>query len=135
MAESRSLTMTARNTTAKERTTRRTYKTAGITLILISGVIHLSLAPDHFKEAAYLGSLFGIEFVGTVIVAIGIYLGDRRGWLLGALITIIALLLYLIHGTIGLPIVGAEELLEPMGIVTKVVEALYLLLTLYVLKT
>lgn len=42
--------------------------------ILISGVIHLIMAPEHFEEATYLGVLFLLETAGAVVAA---YRGQR----------------------------------------------------------
>ena len=103
----------------------------GIVLILLSGLIHLWLAPEHFEEATYLGGLFVAEFVGTVVAAVGIYRDQEWGWILGALIAIGAIVAYVVHGTIGLPIVGTEELFEPMGVLTKIIELLFLGVVVY----
>ncbi|MCO8256801.1 hypothetical protein NKF26_23570 [Haladaptatus sp. AB618] len=109
----------------------RTVVGIGIALILLSGLIHLWLVPEHFEEATYLGGLFVAEFVGTVVAAVGIYRDQEWGWLLGALIAIGAIVAYIVHGTIGLPIVGTEELFEPMGVLTKVIELLFLGVVVY----
>ena len=103
----------------------------GIGLILLSGLIHLWLAPEHFEEATYLGGLFVVEFVSTVVAAVGIYRDQEWGWILGALVVIGAIIAYIVHGTIGLPIVGTEELFEPMGVLTKVIELLFLGVVVY----
>jgi hypothetical protein len=52
---------------------------AGAGLILIAGLIHLLLTPQHFAETAYLGTLFLANFVGSVLAAFGIYRGLRWG--------------------------------------------------------
>jgi hypothetical protein len=54
-------------------------------LLLIAGLIHLLLTPQHFAETAYLGTLFLANFVGSILAAFGIYRGLRWGWALGAL--------------------------------------------------
>ena len=64
---------------------RREPALAGAGLILIAGLIHLLLTPQHFAETAYLGALFLANFVGSVVAAVGIYRGFRWGWALGAL--------------------------------------------------
>ena len=103
----------------------------GIALILLSGLIHLWLAPEHFEEATYLGGLFVAEFVSTIVAAVGIYRDQEWGWILGVLIAIGAIVAYVVHGTIGLPIVGTEELFEPMGVLTKIIELLFLGVVVY----
>ena len=113
------------------RTSMRAIAGIGVALILLSGLIHLWLAPEHFEEATYLGGLFVAEFVSTVVAAVGIYRDQEWGWLLGALIAIGAIVAYVVHGTIGLPIVGTEELFEPMGILAKIIELLFLGVAMY----
>ncbi|MDP8951339.1 MAG: hypothetical protein M3N18_03700 [Actinomycetota bacterium] len=50
----------------------------GAGLILASGVLHLILSPEHFREATYLGVLFLLETAGAAVVAaIGAYRGQR----------------------------------------------------------
>lgn len=100
----------------------------GAGLIFVSGMIHLFLTPDHFGEARYLGLLFIVNFAGAVVAAFGIYGGHRWGWVLGALVAGGAFVLYVVAGTVGLPGVGREHLISPIGILTKAVEALFLVL-------
>jgi hypothetical protein len=92
---------------------RREPALAGAGLILIAGLIHLLLAPQHFAETAYLGALFLANFVGSVVAAVGIYRGFRWGWALGALFAGGAFVAYLLSGTVGLPGVEEGHLLEP----------------------
>lgn len=102
---------------------------AGIVFILAIGVIHLVEAPEHFRIAAYLGVLFAANFVGTLVVAVGIFLGAKSwGWTLGALICTLALLAYLASRLFSLPgFAGAEgEWDEPLGSVAMIVEGLFL---------
>lgn len=108
---------------------------AGAGLILASGLIHLVLTPEHLEEAAYLGLLFLADFAGAVVAAFGIYRGRRWGWALGTLVAAGALVAYVVSGTVGLPGMEPEGLLEPVGVVTKLVEALFLgLFVLAVIK-
>ena len=105
---------------------RRFLTLTGARLILASGVIHLVLAPEHLEEAAYLGLLFLADFAGAVVAAFGIYRGQRWGWTLGALVAAGALVAYVISGTVGLPGMEPEGLFDSVGVVTKLVEALFL---------
>jgi hypothetical protein len=101
---------------------------AGAGLILVTGLIHLVLIPEHFGEAPYLGLLFIADFIGAVVAAFGIYRGHRWGWLLGTLVAGGALVAYFVSGTVGLPGMERGHLLEPLGIFTKAIEALFLVL-------
>ncbi len=97
-------------------------------ILLLAGLIHLFLAPEHFEEATYLGLLFLANFAGAVVATVGMFRGHRWGWVLGALVAGGAYALYFISATVGLPGVAEGHLLEPLGLLAKAVEALFLLL-------
>lgn len=60
----------------------------GIALILGVGAVHIVEAPEHFGIAVYLGVLFVVNTVGTLVAAVGILRGAKSwGWALGALIS------------------------------------------------
>jgi hypothetical protein len=105
---------------------RRELTLAGAGLVLVAGLIHLFLTPEHFEEIAYLGVLFLADFAGSVVAAYGIYRGRRWGWALGALVARGALVAYLLSCTVGLPGVEEGHLLEPWGVLAMTVEALFL---------
>lgn len=102
----------------------------GIILILITGIIHVIDAKDAMEEAAYKGWLFYANGLGALISAIGILCGKRQGWTLGTLIAVISIVGYVLSRTVGLPHIPAEpdEWLEPLGVVSLVVEGLFVLL-------
>jgi hypothetical protein len=99
---------------------------AGAALILASGLIHLLLTREHFEEATYLGWLFLAEFAGAAVAAFAIYGGRQWGWMLGALLALGAFASYLVDGTLGLPGVEGHHVLEPVGIICKAAEILFL---------
>lgn len=101
----------------------------GMALILAVGAIHLIETPEHFEAAAYLGALFGANFVATVVAAVGIFRGAKSwGWTLGALISGLSLLAYLASRLFGLPgfSEAAGEWDEPLGTFAMILEALFL---------
>ncbi len=105
-------------------------------MILISGLIHLVLSPEHFEEASYLGWMFLAEFVGALVAAFGIYQGYRWGWVLGLLVAGGAFVLYFVDGIFGLPgkePEGVEGLLEPPGVAAKIVEFFFLVVAVVAL--
>jgi DMSO/TMAO reductase YedYZ molybdopterin-dependent catalytic subunit len=51
---------------------------AGILLILAVGLIHLYKAPEHFEAATFLGVAFVINFVGSLVAAVGICFGAKN---------------------------------------------------------
>ena len=106
---------------------------AGALLIAAVGLIHLLGAPEELEEAAYLGLLFLANFGGAVAAAIGLYRNHRWGWGLGALVAGGAFAGYVVSRTIGLPGMSVEEWLEPLGVLSLLVEALFMGLCLTVL--
>jgi hypothetical protein len=104
----------------------------GVGSILVAGLIHLILTPEHFEEATYLGLLFLANFAGSAVAAFGIFRGQRWGWVLGVVVAGGAYVLYIASGTLGLPGMEPQSLLEPLGVVAKVVEALFLVLCAFV---
>ena len=122
--------LSVRGSTASERLVG-----AGISLIVIVGLIHLINSPGDLEEGAYTGLLYLANFFGALLAAIGIYRGSRWGWSLGALLSGGAFVMYVISRTVGLPGLPVEaEWLEPLGVLSLLVEALFigLYLTIFV---
>jgi hypothetical protein len=122
--------LSVRGSTASERLVG-----AGISLIVIVGLIHLINSPGDLEEGAYTGVLYLANFFGALLAAIGIYRGSRWGWSLGALLSGGAFVMYVISRTVGLPGLPVEaEWLEPLGVLSLLVEALFigLYLTIFV---
>jgi uncharacterized membrane protein YfcA len=100
---------------------------AGIALIVIVGLIHLIDSPEDFKGGSYQGFLFIANFVGALAAAVGIYRGNRWGWALGVLIAVGSFAGYMISRTVGLPGLPVdEEWLEPLGVLSLIVEVLFM---------
>jgi hypothetical protein len=114
-------TLSIRSTTSSERLVG-----AGISLIVVVGLIHLINSPGDLEEGSYAGVLYLANFVGALAAAIGIYRGRSWGWGLGALISVGAFAGYVVSRTIGLPgLPVEEEWLEPLGLLSLLVEALF----------
>jgi uncharacterized membrane protein YfcA len=114
-------TLSIRGTTSSERLVG-----AGISLIVIVGLIHLINSPGDLEEGSYTGLLYLANFFGAILAAIGIYRGRSWGWSLGALVAMGAFVGYVISRTVGLPGLGVEEeWLEPLGVLSLLVEALF----------
>jgi hypothetical protein len=111
---------------------------AGVSVIVIVGLIHLINSPGDLEEGSYTGLLYVANFVGALAAAIGIYRGRSWGWSLGALVSVGAFVAYVISRTVGLPgLPVEEEWLEPLGVLSLLVEALFmgLYLTVFVRPT
>ncbi|MBA3944050.1 MAG: hypothetical protein H0X37_05745 [Herpetosiphonaceae bacterium] len=105
---------------------------AGIILILLTGLIHVIDAPSSFGDATYKGLLFVANALGALVSAVGIYRGSRSwGWGLGLLVAGGAFVMYIISRTVGLPGLEPDVWLEPLGIASLIVEALFVGLTLW----
>jgi hypothetical protein len=126
-------TLPIRDTTVSDRLVG-----AGISLIVIIGLIHLINSPGDLEEGSYTGLLYLANFVGALTAAVGIYRGRSWGWSLGALVAGGAFVAYVISRTVGLPgLPVEEEWLEPLGLLSLLVEALFvgLYLTVFVRPT
>jgi len=99
---------------------------AGISLIVVVGLIHLINSPEDLEEGSYTGLLYLANFFGALAAAVGIYRGKRWGWALGFLVAAGAFAGYLISRTVGLPGLPVEtEWLEPLGVLSLLVEGLF----------
>ena len=108
-----------------------------ILAILITGGIHLKLAPDAWSDAHYKGVLFALNGLGALISAVGLWLGARSwGWGLGLLIAAGSIAAYIASRTVGLPSLPAEPdaWLEPMGVASLVAEAVFVALAAWALS-
>jgi len=111
------------------RATPTAVQGAGIALILVTGAIHFIDAPSSFGDATYKGLLFLANGIAAIVAAVGIYRGERRcGWGLGALVAGGALVSYVISRTLGLPGLAPDVWLEPLGILSLMVEAAFIVL-------
>ena len=106
---------------------------AGIILMALTAIIHFYDAPDALSEIAYKGILFILNGVGALIAAYGILRGASWGWLLGLLIAGGAIVGYVISRTVGMPGLPPDPWLEPLGVLSLVVEGLFVLLAVYAL--
>lgn len=102
---------------------------AAIALILVTGAIHFIDAPGSFGDATYKGLLFVANGIAATIAAVGIYRGERIwGWGLGLVVAAGALIGYVISRTVGLPGIAPDVWLEPLGILSLLVEVAFVVL-------
>ena len=100
----------------------------GILSILVVGTIHFLLAPDEYKEAHYMGILFGANFLAAFIAAGGILRRTTWGWVLGLLIASGSLIGYMVSRTTGMPGMEVEDWITPSGLIAMAVEGIFILL-------
>ncbi|QQS33543.1 MAG: hypothetical protein IPM50_02875 [Acidobacteriota bacterium] len=112
----------------------KSLKWFGIGLILVTGIIHFYDAPDAFGEATYKGILFALNGIGVFVAAYGILRGAAWGWILGLLIAGGAIFAYVVSRTVGMPGLPIDDWLEPLGILSLVVEGLFVLPAIYALR-
>jgi hypothetical protein len=111
------------------RTTLTAVQGAGIALILVTGAIHFIDAPSSFGDATYKGLLFLANGIAAIVAAFGIYRGERSwGWGLGVLVAGGALVGYVVSRTVGLPGLAPDIWLEPLGILSLMVEGAFIVL-------
>lgn len=98
----------------------------GIIFIVSSGVIHLFNAPGEYREAPYMGILFYAFFLGSILSAFGIYRGELLwGWAFGAVLSIGAIIGYLLSRTVGLPLMGVESWGPPLAYFSVILELVF----------
>jgi hypothetical protein len=100
----------------------------GLGLILATGLLHLIEAPEYYDEVKYIGVLFVASMIGAAVAAYGIWRDERWGWLLGVAVAGGSFVAYLLSRTVGLPSfreASWSEALEPMGVLSLIVEGLF----------
>lgn len=98
--------------------------------LVISGTVHLMEAPGTMGDATYLGLSFYAHFFVTLAAAIGILMGSRMAWGLGAFVSAASIGMYVISRTVGLPGQSGEQWTEWSGVIAVAAEAVALVATL-----
>jgi hypothetical protein len=111
----------------------RPWMLAGVALILLVGLIHLMDAPDTMTESATKGLFFYANFVGALVAAVGVFLHRTWGWSLGILVAAGAFVGYIVSRTVGIFGLPPDVWMEPLGIASLVVEALFIVVALQAL--
>ncbi len=111
----------------------KNLKRFGIILIVVTGIVHFIEAPEYFEEAAYMGALFVLNGIGSLAAAYGIYKNQKRSWVLGLLIAGGSIIGYIVSRTNGMPGVAIKEWADAIGILSLVVETLFVLISVKVL--
>ncbi len=99
-----------------------------ILLILQTGLVHFLAAQPEFEETPIMGYLFMGNFLVALVAAYGIYRLKAWGWALGAALAAVSVGGYIWSRTLGLPGMEIEEWLNPLGVMSLVIEGLFLAL-------
>jgi hypothetical protein len=110
--------------------TSRVWILTGVGLILLVGLIHFVDAPDSMEESTLKGLSFYANFAGAALAAVGIWMDKTWGWALGTLVAAGAFVAYIISRTVGIFGLPPDVWLEPIGIASLVVEALFIAVAL-----
>ncbi len=110
----------------------------GVILLVVIGVIHLLILKTGFHLQTYLGVLFLLDVIGAFVGAIWIAIADTTtAWLLGGLAALAPLVGYIVTRTTALPrlhiLPWSTPVGLPLGPISLVVEALMVIVTLFVL--
>lgn len=108
-----------------------------IGLILTTALIHFVQAPEDLSENTVRGVLFILNGILGVIAAYGIFRGEKTwGWGLGLIVAGGAFAFYIISRAFGIPWEDSlGEWLEPIGILSLIVEGGFVLVALRALTT
>ncbi|MCZ2404801.1 hypothetical protein IV498_16875 [Paenarthrobacter sp. Z7-10] len=93
--------------------------------LVIAGAAHVPVIPAHLHEAPYIGILFIVLAVGSLVLAGVITFYDvAAAYVLTAVMMALALVAYIISRTFGLPLIGDDvgNWLEPLGVVAVIAE-------------
>jgi hypothetical protein len=116
----------------------RTYRSATDRAVILQGlaavglvgmaIVHLVDSPDKFAETPYVGVLFLALIAASLVIAELIVRGSGSpAWIAGAGLAAATILGYVVSRTIGLPGAPEDDLgnwLEPLGMVSLLVEAI-----------
>ena len=98
--------------------------------------VHISLVPQHLREAPYAGALFVALSAGALVTAAALLIcDDRRVWQSAALLAGGAIVAYVASRSIGLPSLADDvgDWLNPLGGAAVLAETLTLVLSAAVL--
>ena len=100
----------------------------GVTTALALAAIHLVEMPEDYEEMPYLGVLFGIGGVLLLTAVIGLTRRSwsRIAWATGSLVAAGMFAGYVMSRTVGLPGMDVEPWGEPLGVLSLVLETVFL---------
>lgn len=123
MATTASPSTTAGTSTREERA-RLLAVVSGLAL----AAAHLVLVPEEMEEMFYMGALFAVGGALLIFACVALLRRTlvRLAWMTGSLVSLGMFLGYVASRTIGLPGGHAEEWGEPLGVLSLVLELVFL---------
>ena len=103
------------------------WRWAGAALLLVTAGTHVPLVPEHLEEAPYVGVLFIVLSVASLVLAVLLVRWDTPlVWAASGVMTLLALVAFFASRTVGLPEIGDDigNWSEPLGYPAVAVEAL-----------
>jgi hypothetical protein len=97
-------------------------------LVLITGLVHLYLAPSETVEAPYIGFLFVLNFLAACLAAALLRRDNFWGWALGFLVAIGSISGCILSRASGMPGMEVEEWLYPLGLFSLALEMIIIAL-------
>jgi hypothetical protein len=100
----------------------------GVATALALSAIHLLEMPEDYEEMPYLGVLFGIGGVLLLAAVVGLVRRSwtRIAWATGSLVAAGMFAGYVMSRTVGLPGMDVEPWGEPLGVLSLLLEAVFL---------
>lgn len=130
--------MPAVSADAIEHTIRHTaLRGLGFIGLLAIALIHLLDVIGKIKETPYLGAMYILLMLASIAVAFAIlHTGSPLTWAAGGLLAALTLIGFVLSRTTGLPGAGGDvgNWSEPLGLASMLVEAAFVLVSLYALS-
>lgn len=102
----------------------RSVRLIAAALLLAIGGMHAVSAPDQAQAATYVGILFGLNALTSLVLAIAMLWRPRAAWPLAVTFAAVTLLLYVLARTVGLPAYKETDWIDaPFGIASVVLES------------
>ncbi len=101
-------------------------------LAVVAGLAHVPVTPQHLQEARYIGVLFIVFTVISVLTGTALFISDvAPAWIVLGVSSALAVAAYLASRSIGLPSMADDigNWLEPLGVLAAVTESLAVVLS------
>jgi plastocyanin len=104
---------------------RSPLRWAAVVMLLATAGTHIPLVPEHLDEAPYIGVLFILLSVVSILLAVAVAVRDTRlVWLATGVVGVLSVVAFFASRTVGLPQIGDDvgNWTEPLGYPAVVAE-------------